>query len=76
MDDYNENNINNINQSPEYFDKENNPERQGYNKPEYSFWAEKVSGYPEFHTYQVQQVSEPEDTRKRKELLGGLWLFS
>jgi serine protease Do len=66
MDDYNENNINNINQSPEYFDKENNPERQGYNKPEYSFWAEKVSGYPEFHTYQVQQVSEPEDTRKKK----------
>ena len=40
MDDYNENNINNINQSPEYFDKKQS-ERQGYNKPEYSFWAER-----------------------------------
>ncbi|TAH71163.1 MAG: PDZ domain-containing protein [Anaerolineaceae bacterium] len=63
MDDYNQNNIN---QFPENPNNNGNQENYGYNRPEYSFWAEKVSGPPIYDYHQYQNNPQPEQVNKKK----------
>ena len=65
MDDYNQNNINQFSGNLE---GGNNQERPVYDKPEYSFWAEKgsePSGYNYQYEY-VPQKKEEQDNKKKK----------
>ena len=52
MDDYNENNINQYDVNPEDVSMQKDQE---HNRPEYSFWAEKVSGPLAYEYYQEQE---------------------
>ena len=63
MDDFNQNNNN---QFPENQDDINNQVDREYNRPEYSFWAEKVSGPPSYDYVQYQHYPQPEQINKKK----------
>lgn len=76
---YNENNINQFPENPEignnpegqeYINPErqeySNQERQEYNRPEYSFWAENMSGSSGYNSYQYQQVTQVEEIKQKK----------
>jgi len=56
MDDYNENNINQYDVNPEDVSMQKDQE---HNRPEYSFWAEKVSGPLAYEYYQEQEKPQP-----------------
>ncbi|CUH93575.1 S1C family serine protease [Herbinix luporum] len=79
MDDLNQNNINEIsgnsdesyshnnsslNSNYDNPDHNHNQETQGYNPPEYSFWAEKVSGDNGYSYY--QHIPQPENKPQKK----------
>jgi serine protease Do len=72
MEDYNQNNINQHSQNP---DNNNNRDSYEYNKPEYSFWAEKVSGPPVYDYVQYQHNPRPEQVSKKKNRIGRIFAF-
>ncbi|HHT88476.1 MAG TPA: PDZ domain-containing protein [Clostridiales bacterium] len=72
MEDYNQNNINQYSQNP---DNNNNRDSYEYNKPEYSFWAEKVSGPPVYDYVQYQHNPRPEQVSKKKNRIGRIFAF-
>lgn len=65
MDDYNENK-NNIDQFDENTENANLQKDIEKNRPEYSFWAEKVSGPSVYDYYQHQHSPQPEEQEKKK----------
>lgn len=74
MDNHNDNKINKINQFEENPDNINNRENSEYNRPEYSFWAEKVSGTASYDHQQFQhdtQSVQPEQEVTKKKSRGG-----
>lgn len=72
MDEFNQNNINNI---PENNDNNHNQQHNyEYNKPEYSFWAENITGSTgyEYNQHIPRYEEKPEKKKRGKKILAFL----
>lgn len=72
MEDFNQNNINQYPQNP---DNNDNRENREYNRPEYSFWAEKVSGTQSYSYIPYQPYQQPAPVPRKKSRIRRVFAF-
>ena len=72
MEDFNQNNINQYPQNP---DNNDNRENREYNRPEHSFWAEKVSGTQSYSYIPYQPYQQPAPVPRKKGRIRRVFAF-